>query len=91
MRKYLTEHRKQKGLTQQYVANALGVSRQYYQQIEAGQRQQKLELFLASKLASVFQLSLHELLEQEADWAALRDAVLRAHAPAATKAKEVTL
>lgn len=38
MRKNLQEARKDKGLTQQAVADHLGISLRYYQQIEAGDR-----------------------------------------------------
>ncbi len=38
MRKNLRQARKEKGLTQQKMADLLGISLRYYQQIEAGDR-----------------------------------------------------
>ena len=42
MRKWMKEKREELKLTQQSVANEIGVSKQYYQLIESGKRQQDL-------------------------------------------------
>ena len=57
MREYLIEARKKKGLTQQNVADAVGVSRQYYNMIENGERQQQMDITLATKLAEALEWS----------------------------------
>ena len=44
VREYLIEARKKAGLTQQDVANRIGISRQYYQMVETGERQKRMDL-----------------------------------------------
>ncbi|MCL2531556.1 MAG: helix-turn-helix transcriptional regulator [Oscillospiraceae bacterium] len=68
MRKHFETWRKELGLTQQIVADALGVTSQYYQQIEAGARQVKIDLSLATKLCTVFGVSLEKFMEAETTW-----------------------
>ncbi len=45
MRENLKNARKEKGLTQQQVADQLGISLRYYKQIEAGQRTGDFEIW----------------------------------------------
>ena len=47
VREYLIEAREKAGLTQQDVANRIGISRQYYQMVETGERQKRMDLSLA--------------------------------------------
>lgn len=85
MRMYLVSLRKKAHMTQHDVACALGITRQYYQQIESGQRQPKLELLLASKLTNILQTPLDEFLVKETEWQIHRESILRAQTPQATK------
>lgn len=57
MRKYLINLRNEYGLSQQDVAQKLGISRQYYQMIENGERQKHLALPLASSIATLYGIS----------------------------------
>ena len=65
MREYLIEARKKKGLTQQNVADAVGVSRQYYNMIENGERQQQMDITLATKLAEALEMELIDIVQAE--------------------------
>ena len=65
MRDYLRGLRKQKGLSMQAVADALGFSKQYYSMIETGQRKRKLDLETAVKLADFFGVTLEGIIEAE--------------------------
>ena len=53
VREYLIEAREKAGLTQQDVANRIGISRQYYQMVETGERQKRMGLSLAGGLSVV--------------------------------------
>jgi len=57
----LIELRSQKGWTQKEVAKKIGISRQYYGFIETGQRQKRPNLFLAKKIAEIFETSVDEI------------------------------
>ena len=65
MRKYLIDLRTKRELSQQDVASQLGITRQYYQQIEAGDRQKRIDVLLLSSLAEIFELSLNEIVTLE--------------------------
>lgn len=65
MREYLIEMRKKRKESQQNVADALGITRQYYQQIEQGMRQQRMDIILVSKLADHFGITMNEIVRQE--------------------------
>ena len=65
MRAYLIEMRKKRKESQQNVADALGITRQYYQLIEQGMRQKRMDILLASKLADHFGVTIHEIVQQE--------------------------
>ena len=58
VREYLIEAREKAGLTQQDVANRIGISRQYYQMVETGERQKRMDLSLAGGLSVVLNLLL---------------------------------
>lgn len=47
VRKYLICLREQRNETQQLVADSIGLTRQYYQQIESGDRQKRMDIVLA--------------------------------------------
>lgn len=65
MRKYLKELRECAEMTQDEIANKLGVSRSYYVRIERGERQKDIDLSLAAKLAEIFGVSVEWIIEQE--------------------------
>lgn len=69
MRQYLVDLRQEKGLSQQDVANRLGISRQYYQMIENGERQKHLALPLASGLAVLFDVNVMDIERYEREMA----------------------
>lgn len=65
MREWLKDLRENRQLTQQNVANMLGISKQYYQLIEAHERQKKMDITLMTKLSEIFDVSFNEIIEQE--------------------------
>ena len=65
MRKYLKDLRESHGFSMQDLADKLGISRQYYQMIENGERQKKMDITLVKSIASVFGLSLEEVCDFE--------------------------
>lgn len=65
MRDYLVTLRKERNESQQDVANAINVSRQYYSLIENGERQKKMDTTIVFTLASHFGISAADLLEME--------------------------
>lgn len=69
MRQYLVDLRVQHGLSQQDVANRLGISRQYYQMIENGERQKHLALSLASSFAVMYGVSVMDIEHHEMELA----------------------
>lgn len=68
MREYLVELRKKHGLSQQSVANYVGISRQYYNAIENGIRQKKMDITLITKFAELFETSLQKICDTESAW-----------------------
>lgn len=69
MRQYLVDLRVEHGLSQQDVANRLGISRQYYQMIENGERQKHLALSLASGFAVLYGISVMDIERHERELA----------------------
>lgn len=65
MRAWLKENRDKKGLTMKEMAEKLGISEGYYSYIEAGERQKKMEITLAAKLADIFHLKIQQIVEYE--------------------------
>ena len=65
MRRWLKKLREKKRVSQQNVADMLNVSQQYYALIENGERQKKLSIELAQKLADVFGVTFEYICEQE--------------------------
>ena len=61
LRDYLVELRLKKGLSQQDVAERLGISRQYYQMIDRGERQKRLDLALAGALAALLEVNVMDI------------------------------
>ena len=65
MREYLKKLREEHGYTQQTVADKLGISKQYYQRIEVGERQQNMDITLAVKLSDIFGVTIQKIIEEE--------------------------
>ena len=69
MREYLKELRDCAKMTQKDVSQLLGISRAYYVRIETGERQKKISMEMARKLADVFGVSLEFIYEHEKETA----------------------
>lgn len=65
MRDWLLNARKEKGLTQLDVAKRLDISEAYFNYIENGERQKKMDIALASKLSVILDIPLAEIIEFE--------------------------
>ena len=65
MREYLKKLREEHGYTMQVVADKIGISKQYYQRIEVGDRQQNMSITLAVKLSEIFGISIQSIIEYE--------------------------
>ena len=65
MRDWMKEKRCECGLTMAQVAEKLGITESYYSMIEAGDRQKKMDIFLAEKISSVFGVPLDKISEFE--------------------------
>lgn len=61
----MKQRRLENKMTQQDVAKKLGITTQYYQKIEANQRQTKLDFSLVVKLASIFDMDMSEIASLE--------------------------
>ena len=64
-RTYLKELREEHNMSMQTVADKIGISRQYYQLIEAGERQKKMDITLLTKFSDLFGISLVDIVEKE--------------------------
>jgi len=76
VRNYLIRAREARGLTQQGVADKIGLSRQCYQAIETGKRQADLKTSMIPKLSAAFGVSASEIYRLEAEYQEERAAVL---------------
>ncbi len=65
MRTWLKELRRTSKMSQQNVADILGITQQYYNLIESGERQSKMSIETAQKLAAVFDVPFEYVLEKE--------------------------
>lgn len=65
MRTWLKELRRTSKMSQQNVADILGITQQYYNLIESGERQSKMSIETAQKLAAVFDVPIEYVLEKE--------------------------
>ena len=65
MRNWLFNARKESGLTQQEVADKLDITESYYNFIEKGTRQKKMDITLASKLSVIFDIPLQRIIDLE--------------------------
>lgn len=65
MRAWMREQRKKKGFTMREMGEKLDISESYYSLIEKGERQQSLDMALASRLSLIFGVSLEYIAAQE--------------------------
>ena len=65
MRDWLLNARRERGLTQLDVAKKLDISEAYFNNIENGERQKKMDIALASKLSMILEIPLAEIIEFE--------------------------
>lgn len=65
MREYLIKLRKDKSLTQQEVADKIGITKQYYSAVEIGKRQKKMDITLILAIASAFDVPVEQIVECE--------------------------
>lgn len=65
MREYLKVMRTERGYSMQDIADKLKISKQYYQQIESGERQQNMDITLAVKIAGVMNVPVESIIDEE--------------------------
>lgn len=73
MREYLKKLRESNGYTMQYVADRIGISKQYYQRIEVGDRQQNMNITLAVKLSEIFGVTIENIIKNEKELSLARE------------------
>lgn len=69
-REYLKKMRNEMGLTMQDMGDALGMSRQYYNLIETGVSQKRMDITLVRKIADIFGVTLEDIARFEQAWLA---------------------
>lgn len=67
MRDWLKEKRIGKNLTQDQMAEQLGISLSYYNLIENGERQKKMDLSIANQLSVILGMTLMQIIEKESE------------------------
>lgn len=65
MRSWLKAIRKEKGMTLSEVALAVGISESYYCLIENNDRQKRMDISLISKISSVLDIPISEIIRLE--------------------------
>lgn len=65
MREYLKSIRESQGLTQEQLANQLGINANYYCMIENGNRQKNMELLMANRLSKALHVSVYVIIAEE--------------------------
>ncbi len=68
MRGYLKKMRNEVKLSQQAIADRIGISQNYYCYIESGERQQDISLGLLQKLSSALEIPLDDLIQAENEY-----------------------
>jgi len=64
-REYLRKLRTDAGLTMQEVADTFGITKQYYNLIETGVSQKRMDITLVRRIADLFGLTLDQVAEEE--------------------------
>ena len=67
MREWLKNCREAKGYTMKVMAQKLDISECYYCAIESGSRQKKMDIALASSLASILDIPIAEIVRHESE------------------------
>lgn len=65
MREYLISLRTEKGLTQKQIAQKLDIYESYYNQIEKGERQKKMDITLLNRLSLALEIPITVLINYE--------------------------
>lgn len=78
MREYLKQLRTERGLTMQEVADFFGMSRQYYEMIESGDRQKNIDFSLVTKISTLFGIPMERIAEYEQEIAERKETAERA-------------
>lgn len=65
MRKWLKQLRKERKISQKEISCALQIAPSYYSMIENGERQSKMTIEMAQKLATIFGVTLEFILKNE--------------------------
>lgn len=65
MRNYLVALRKEKNYTQKQVADKLDISESYYNQIENGERQKRMDITIIDRLAKALNISVSDIIRYE--------------------------
>lgn len=65
MRNYLVALRKEKGLTQKQLAQKLDISESYYNQIENGERQKRMDITIIDRLSVALSVPVSTLINYE--------------------------
>ena len=68
IRSYLMKYRKQNKKSLHDIAEALGVSRNYYNLLEKGKKGDKMTLAIANKIANLLEITLDDVLNLENDY-----------------------
>ncbi|MCM1062337.1 MAG: helix-turn-helix domain-containing protein [Eubacterium sp.] len=65
MRNYLVTLRKEKNFTQKQIAGMLDISESYYNQIENGERQKRMDITIIDRLAKALDISASDIIRYE--------------------------
>ena len=65
MRRWMKDARQNKGLTANQTSGQLGISEEYYSQIENGDCQQHLDLTMVRKIADLFEMNMNQIIVAE--------------------------
>jgi transcriptional regulator with XRE-family HTH domain len=65
MREYLKNLRINSNMTMQDVADAFGITKQYYEMIESGDRQKKMDFTFITKISTLFGVSIEQIAKYE--------------------------
>lgn len=65
MRDYLKKARENSGYTQKYVAEQIGISQNYYCDIENGVRQKDLKIDILIKLSKLLNIPIETMISEE--------------------------
>ena len=65
LREYLKQLREAKGLTMQELSEKLGITRQYYQMIESGERQRKMDIPIITGISKALGVPVEYIVNEE--------------------------